>query len=119
MEDTKRKVNNLMIVNGEEVVYTDAQMADFYLGFLEGHSKAYYNLSKRFRELNNEKKVLEKEKENLLSRNENLAVLCANYQTNYETYKRWYDTINKILPEIIGKTRAETLKNEVETYEEK
>lgn len=108
-----------MYRNGEEVIFTEAEMRDFFESFLEGHSQAYYNLSKRFRELNNEKKVLEKEKENLLSRNENLAVLCANYQTNYETYKRWYDTINKILPEIIGKTRAETLKNEVETYEEK
>lgn len=47
---------NILEVNGKEVVQTDHEMREFYESFLEGHAKAYYNLSITYRELKNKHK---------------------------------------------------------------
>jgi hypothetical protein len=50
---------NKMIVNDEEVIYSDNEMREFFESFVEGHTKAYYNLSKAHKEMksNYEKKL--------------------------------------------------------------
>lgn len=42
---------NKMIINDEEVVYSDNKMREFFESFVEGHTKAYYNLSKAHKEM--------------------------------------------------------------------
>lgn len=59
------KRSNIMYVNGKEVEYSDNDMREFYEDFLEGQSKAYFNLKKSYIELSRKNKDLENKLENL------------------------------------------------------
>lgn len=59
------KRSNIMYVNDKEVEYSDNEMREFFEDFLEGQTKAYFNLKKSYRELFREKKDLENKIEKL------------------------------------------------------
>lgn len=44
---------NKMMVNDKEVIYTDNEMREFFESMLEGHTLAYYNLSKSHKKMKN------------------------------------------------------------------